>query len=270
MAAGTAPAHTRALAISPSGSASGMPAVGYIGGKALLPADTVVPTIGNRFEPDLRDTLSHIATFSSSALSNIAPRLPEGNIVLLFAVQAQPWTYAYPDGSGKLITDDMDGMQDGHRVIFVPKGADRIEHEGSRTFPQRDLVIVDHLTHVAIDGSHESDEAAEILNQRVREETFRELYPALTVEGPVYAVQNPMEPSLPFTAKIVRGIDTEAADWVCIAQVESLDTYGPGKEQGVLDGSWMWGDVGMLYFWITKADLAEARFDRTICFLQCH
>jgi uncharacterized protein YwqG len=37
------------------------------------------------------------------------------------------------------------------------------------------------------------------------------------------------------------------------------------------DGTtWMWGDSGTLYFWITRTDLAARRFDRTWCILQCY
>jgi uncharacterized protein YwqG len=32
----------------------------------------------------------------------------------------------------------------------------------------------------------------------------------------------------------------------------------------------MWGDVGMLYFWIRDDDLKALRFDRTWTILQCH
>jgi uncharacterized protein YwqG len=31
----------------------------------------------------------------------------------------------------------------------------------------------------------------------------------------------------------------------------------------------MWGDAGMLYYWIRKQDLAEDRFDRIWMALQC-
>lgn len=34
--------------------------------------------------------------------------------------------------------------------------------------------------------------------------------------------------------------------------------------------NWMWGDMGYLYFWITKRDLAALRFDRCWMVLQCY
>jgi uncharacterized protein YwqG len=32
----------------------------------------------------------------------------------------------------------------------------------------------------------------------------------------------------------------------------------------------MWGDAGMLYFWIRDDDLAARRFDRAWCVMQCY
>jgi uncharacterized protein YwqG len=51
-------------------------------------------------------------------------------------------------------------------------------------------------------------------------------------------------------------------DWVLLLQVDT-DDYpdGPG---------WMWGDAGMVYFWIHREDLAARAFDKVICIEQCH
>ncbi len=48
-----------------------------------------------------------------------------------------------------------------------------------------------------------------------------------------------------------------AKDWVLLFQLDSVD----------IDGM-CWGDLGRLYFWIRKQDLAAKRFDRVWCFLQ--
>ncbi|WP_433089009.1 DUF1963 domain-containing protein [Dactylosporangium sp. CA-052675] len=49
-----------------------------------------------------------------------------------------------------------------------------------------------------------------------------------------------------------------AAEWRLLWQVDT-DEDGLG---------WMWGDMGMLYFWIRDEDLAAARFDRVWVILQ--
>jgi len=51
-------------------------------------------------------------------------------------------------------------------------------------------------------------------------------------------------------------------DWVLLFQVDTDDyKEGPG---------WMWGDAGMVYFWIHRDDLVELAFDKVICIEQCH
>lgn len=56
----------------------------------------------------------------------------------------------------------------------------------------------------------------------------------------------------------VLSLQADAAAWRLLWQV---DTDEPGL-------GWMWGDMGMLYFWIRSEDLAEGRFDRVWVILQ--
>ncbi len=60
--------------------------------------------------------------------------------------------------------------------------------------------------------------------------------------------------------KDARAKELEAGvdDWVLLLQLDSDDT-----------ANIMWGDVGMLYFWIRKQDLAQNRFDGVWLGLQC-
>ncbi len=53
-------------------------------------------------------------------------------------------------------------------------------------------------------------------------------------------------------------LEDGADDWVLLLQLDSDDT-----------GGFMWGDLGMLYYWIRSGDLAERRFDRVWMTLQC-
>ena len=53
-----------------------------------------------------------------------------------------------------------------------------------------------------------------------------------------------------------------ASDWILLLQIDTDDREsGPG---------WMWGDVGCLYFWIKKQDLAAGNFDAIWGVLQCY
>ena len=56
----------------------------------------------------------------------------------------------------------------------------------------------------------------------------------------------------------VASLERGASDWVLLLQLDSDDSV-----------NMMWGDVGMLYFWIRKDDLATRRFDRAWASLQC-
>jgi uncharacterized protein YwqG len=50
-------------------------------------------------------------------------------------------------------------------------------------------------------------------------------------------------------------------DWILLLQVDTDEKDGPG---------WMWGDAGIVYFWIHREDLAARAFDKVICIEQCH
>jgi uncharacterized protein YwqG len=53
-------------------------------------------------------------------------------------------------------------------------------------------------------------------------------------------------------------IETEANEWRLLLQIDSDDS-----------ANMMWGDVGTLYFWIRKSDLATRSFDRSWLIFQC-
>jgi uncharacterized protein YwqG len=55
-----------------------------------------------------------------------------------------------------------------------------------------------------------------------------------------------------------KALEAGASDWVLLLQLDSDD-----------GARIMWGDAGMLYFWIRRQDLAARRFDRTWLTLQC-
>ena len=53
-------------------------------------------------------------------------------------------------------------------------------------------------------------------------------------------------------------LEATAAEWQLLFQLDSDDPAGC-----------MWGDCGLLYYWVRQADLAARRFDRTWTGLQC-
>jgi len=53
-------------------------------------------------------------------------------------------------------------------------------------------------------------------------------------------------------------LETGRHDWILLLQLDTDD-----------DAGMMWGDCGMLYFWIRKGDLAKRHFDKCWMILQC-
>ena len=62
------------------------------------------------------------------------------------------------------------------------------------------------------------------------------------------------------TDEVKADIKACATDWTLLLQLTTLQ-----KD----DWEWMWGDCGMLYFYIRKRDLADQNFDQTWFILQC-
>lgn len=56
----------------------------------------------------------------------------------------------------------------------------------------------------------------------------------------------------------VAALEAGAAEWRLLLQLDSDD-----------DAGWMWGDCGMLYFWMRESDLANRAFDKCWISLQC-
>jgi uncharacterized protein YwqG len=56
----------------------------------------------------------------------------------------------------------------------------------------------------------------------------------------------------------VKELDKGRSDWILLLQIDTDD-----------DVKMMWGDGGMLYFWIKKDDLKESRFENSWMILQC-
>ena len=72
-------------------------------------------------------------------------------------------------------------------------------------------------------------------------------------------LQDGMEHQCTRMAKQFFEADGTKNDWVLLLQLDSND-----KECGM-----MWGDCGVLYFWIRKEDLQQRRFERCWCVMQC-
>lgn len=262
---------TRSLCIDAEGDAPGGDVIGHIGGMARLPVGMEMPVLaltGGRTE-----TLSHIASFSTSVLGDVEPALPAGRLVLLFAATEQPWSYLVHGRSGEITgTSGLESIRNGHRVLFVPEGADTVEIAGGTTYPVRQVTAIEYVQMKLPEGvdimaiSDDACDEWDTLNETLKMAACGDLDPIIRITGPVEPVQGDMEDQLPEMGRIVHAMDSVEADWICIAAVESLDMRMAGV---LVPDSWLWGDCGLIYYWMTRQDLAAARFDRTICILQC-
>jgi uncharacterized protein YwqG len=61
-----------------------------------------------------------------------------------------------------------------------------------------------------------------------------------------------------YTNPLAKALEAEASEWKLLFQFDSDD-----------DISSMWGDMGMVYFWIRESSLRQRRFDETWTILQC-
>ena len=62
-----------------------------------------------------------------------------------------------------------------------------------------------------------------------------------------------------YLSRAVAGLRDGAKDWRLLLQIDSDDDLGV-----------MWGDAGILYFWIREEDARAGRFDQAWAVLQCH
>jgi hypothetical protein len=62
-----------------------------------------------------------------------------------------------------------------------------------------------------------------------------------------------------YTGAEAKALRDGAADWRLLLQIDSDDDWGV-----------MWGDAGVLYFWIRETDARARRFDQAWVVLQCH
>lgn len=91
--------------------------------------------------------------------------------------------------------------------------------------------------------------------------------PRHSLRGNASPIQGPMRREAEETARDLGLLETggdsaeeRQSDWELLLEIDS-DEDGPG---------WMWGDVGRLYFWIRRQDLAVRDFSKVSSIEQCH
>ena len=217
--------------------------------------------------------------------------------LLLFFCDEESLPYGSPEDSDAfcvaylpLDPDDETRMH----LAEVPEGhAASDDHRGLLGGMLPDVVVLEALPELALPAPYPDEVRAMGLSDaesdaywHLTEELEREgaRVPAEVAEAPGTAryppihrlggvpheIQNPMEAecelarrgedplALPYSRK-EEIADEAKARWRLLLQVDSDDEAGM-----------MWGDAGMLYYWIRDDDLAARRFDRAWCVMQCY
>jgi hypothetical protein len=190
-----------------------------------------------------------LAFLAQIDLSEAAPHLPQGLLPpsghLWFFCDVQGW----PDGSGP---DDGGGGV----VLYEPAGVALEPAIVPKDLPAKGrfpLCAVTMEGYLDIPDSEDAPRVAEWLDDNAKSERYMAIRSFLSTGGTVgdahkllgwaNPVQGSMEPGFPGRL---------------LLQVESDNNAGM-----------MWGDAGLLYFWIRDQDLRAAVFDRTWTILQC-
>lgn len=237
------------------------PSLSHFGGDPSLPAGIEWPQHDGR-------NLTFIARISLSELQR-ARRLewlPEqGALLFFYDMEKQPWGYD-PKDKGSWA------------VLHVPDLSAPLVGDGARredSFPQKTLGFrgVDTYPSTdreAIEGLDLSDKEAEAY-YALSVEPFGD-HPMHQVSGWTCPVQgdgmelecqlasNGIDCGSPsaFETPRAKALSPGASDWRLLLQLDSDD-----------DLDVMWGDAGMLYFWVREQEAAAGRFDNTWLILQC-
>jgi uncharacterized protein YwqG len=235
-------------------------------------------------------------------LAEVPPDGPSGGVpdlprrgMLLFFCDEESLPYGGPEDSDAFSVAYLpQGPDDetGTRLAEVPEGlAAPGGHESEWGMPG--VVVLEALPELALPAPFPDEVRAMGLSEaetdaywRLTEDLEREgarvdasvaeapgaaRYPPVHRLGGVpHEIQNPMQAecelarrgedphALPYSRQ--EEIAEEAkARWRLLLQVDSDDAAGL-----------MWGDSGMLYYWIRDDDLAARRFDRAWCVMQCY
>jgi len=239
-----------------------------------------------------------LAFIAQVNLAEMPPADPSGGLrdlprsgMLLFFCDEESLPYGHPEDSDafSVVYLPLDPDDTRMRLADVPDGLVTFsDHGGQWGMP--DVVVLEALPELALPGPYPDEVRAMDLSEaesdaywHLAEELEREgahlpadvaetpgpaNYPPIHRLGGVpHEIQNPMQAECELAR---RGEDPHAppysrleeeakARWRLLLQVDSDDAAGM-----------MWGDAGMLYYWIRDDDLAARRFDRAWCVMQCY
>ncbi len=238
----------------------------HIGGDPNLPAGTPWPERhGKRLSLLGRVSLSEV----QQALH--IPWLPaDGALLFFYDVDEQPWGFNPKDrgGSAVLHVPDLPGPV---KVV-----------EAAR--PDESVLGARNVMFQRIDSLPSLERAQEhgLLTDLSDAETdaYYQLPPRLDGPGPEHQIAGWPSPIQGDDMEVEAQMASSSVDWGDEASAASPEAarLEPGAKEWrlllQLDSDEhmdvMWGDAGMIYFWVREQEAAAGRFDNTWVILQCH
>jgi|CXWL01.1.fsa_nt_gi uncharacterized protein YwqG len=244
-----------------------------IGGNPVLPLDFVWPhNDGRPLDHLLQIDLADACAFDETRV------LPtHGTLTFFYDLEKQPWGFDPADA-------------DGFKVVFVESEEITTEHDAPVSefcLPHRPIVFRNALSVPTI-GSRSYNRLEERITFTDEEfDRYNEFSLELNATGSNYKKQywgghhqmlghsQNVQGDMQLEAQLVTNgiycgdssgyndprtqlLEQGAEDWVLLLQLDSDET-----------SDLMWGDVGMLYFWIKRQDLTDCRFENVWVALQC-
>ena len=215
--------------------------------------------------------LEFLAQINLADVARVGSGLPlpeEGLLLFFYDAREQAMGFEQTDALGR-------------RVIYVPAGAETtrqlnatpedvytrpLEFLASEVMPDW-FSIRDHLGEALAIVWAELDGVDELFDEFSADNDGEEH----VFGGWPRVIQNPMElecemvtqglkegRSDPYNDPRMATVQEDARQWRLLLQLDSDESL-----------DWMWGDMGMVYFWCREEDIAARRFDRVWTILQC-
>jgi uncharacterized protein YwqG len=231
----------------------------YFGGAPALPRGMTWPT--NRGKP-----LGFMACLDLTALAKTFPQpwLPSsGRLLFFYDAEDQPWGFDPKDRGGWAVirVGDEPVSPSAPAADSVKRYA--IDFREIGTYPSWERSEVEALALSDEEAEHLTDLHDSSYGGLARHQLggFPSPVQGDTMELECQLVSNGIYcgDASGYESPLAKAIEAGAKDWRLLLQIDSDDDLGV-----------MWGDGGILYFWIRESDALAGRFENCWVVVQCH